>query len=171
MSSSICVTVLAALAALATSGSLSAAEPVKVTGGLLEETTGTDPSVRVFRGVPFAAPPVGSLRWKAPQPVTPWTGVRKADTWGTRCMQAPMFGPPLVSRETEMAEDCLYLNVWTTARADEKRPVLVVFHGGGFAADPRPSRAPTASGSRSRASSWSRPTTGWASSASSRTRS
>ena len=134
MSPCIRVTLLAALAALATSGSLSAAEPVQVTGGLLEETTGTDPSVRVVRGVPFAAPPVGPLRWKAPQPVTPWTGVRKAGTWGTRCMQAPMFGPPLVSRETEMAEDCLYLNVWTTARASEKRPVLVVFHGGGFAA-------------------------------------
>jgi para-nitrobenzyl esterase len=114
---------------------LSAADRVAVTGGTLEGTVGTDPDVRVFRGVPFAAPPVGPLRWKAPQPVAPWAATRKADTWGTRCMQGPMFGQPLVSRDAGMDEDCLYLNVWTTARAaGEKRPVLVVFHGGGFAA-------------------------------------
>ena len=111
-----------------------AADQVKVTGGVLEGAVGTEPSVRVFRGVPFAAPPVGDLRWKAPQPVPAWKGVRKADEWGTRCMQGPMFGP-LRSREKAMGEDCLYLNVWTTAKtAKEKRPVLVVFHGGGFAA-------------------------------------
>ena len=115
-------------------GLLSAADQVKVAGGVIEGTVGTDPSVRVFRGVPFAAPPVGELRWKAPQPVVAWTGVRKADEWGTRCMQGPMFGP-LNTRDKAMGEDCLYLNVWTTARKpDEKRPVLVVFHGGGFAA-------------------------------------
>jgi len=113
---------------------VAASDPVKVTGGVLEGTVGSDPSVRVFRGVPFAAPPVGDLRWKAPQPVVPWKGVRKADEWGTRCMQGAMFGP-LRSREKAMGEDCLYLNVWTTAKAaKEKRPVLVVFHGGGFAA-------------------------------------
>jgi para-nitrobenzyl esterase len=114
---------------------LSAADLVKVTGGMLEGAVGTDPAVRVFRGVPFAAPPVGPLRWRAPQTVAPWTGIRQADTWGTRCMQGTMFGQPLVSREAGMGEDCLYLNLWTTARAaGEKRPVLVVFHGGGFAA-------------------------------------
>ena len=127
-----------ALAALGvcilSAGWLSAADQVTVSGGVLEGTVGTDPSVRVFRGVPFAAPPVGDLRWKAPQPVAAWKGVRKADEWGTRCMQGPMFGP-LRSREKAMGEDCLYLNVWTTAKtAKEKRPVLVVFHGGGFAA-------------------------------------
>lgn len=111
-----------------------AADQVQVTGGLLEGTVGADPSVRAFKGVPFAAPPVGDLRWKAPQPVVPWTGVRKADVWGTRCMQGPMFGP-LNSRESRMREDCLYLNIWTTAKsAQAKQPVLVVFHGGGFAA-------------------------------------
>jgi len=113
---------------------LSATDRVKVTGGVLEGTVGTDPAVRVFRGVPFAAPPVGALRWKEPQPVVPWKGVRKADEWGTRCMQGPMFGP-LRTRDKAMGEDCLYLNVWTTAKsAKEKRPVFFVIHGGGFAA-------------------------------------
>ncbi len=122
-----------AAAVLAGTVSLLAAEPVKVTGGLIEGTTGTDPAVRVYRGIPFAAPPVGPLRWKAPQPVTPWTGVRKADAWGTRCMQSAMWGTPLVTRDAGMGEDCLYLNVWTTARPGEKQPVLFVIHGGGFA--------------------------------------
>ena len=122
-------------AALALGASLAAAEAVTVTGGSIEGTTGTDPAVRVFRGVPYAAPPVGALRWRSPQPVVPWTGVRRAEAWGTRCMQAPMFGMPFVSREKEMGEDCLYLNVWSAARsAGEKRPVLIVLHGGGFAA-------------------------------------
>jgi para-nitrobenzyl esterase len=111
-----------------------AADLVRVTGGVIQGTVGTDPSVRVFKGVPFAAPPVGDLRWKAPQPVVAWEGVRQASEWGTRCMQGPMFGP-LHSRETRMGEDCLYLNVWTTAKSPQaKQPVLVVLHGGGFAA-------------------------------------
>lgn len=126
------VVAVCASAALPAAGR--AADLVRVTGGVLEGTVGTDPSVRVFKGAPFAAPPVGDLRWKAPQPVVAWAGVRKSDEWGTRCMQGPMFGP-LHSRETRMGEDCLYLNVWTTAKtAKDKQPVLVVFHGGGFAA-------------------------------------
>jgi para-nitrobenzyl esterase len=126
------LTVFAAASIL--SAMVAASDQVTVGGGILEGTVGADPSVRVFKGVPFAAPPVGDLRWRAPQPVPSWKGVRKADEWGTRCMQGPMFGP-LRSREKAMGEDCLYLNVWTTAKtAKEKRPVLVVFHGGGYAA-------------------------------------
>jgi para-nitrobenzyl esterase len=127
-----CLTVFAAAGILPPV--VTASDQVEVVSGFLEGAVGSDPAVRVFRGVPFAAPPVGDLRWKAPEPVAAWKGVRKADEWGTRCMQGPMFGP-LRSREKAMGEDCLYLNVWTTAKsAKEKQPVLVVFHGGGFAA-------------------------------------
>jgi len=119
---------------VACASSARAADTVKIDSGVLEGTVGTDPSVRVFKGVPFAAPPVGDARWKEPQPVAAWAGVRKADEWGTRCMQGPTFGP-LHTRDKQMGEDCLYLNVWTTAKsAKARQPVLLMFHGGGFAA-------------------------------------
>ena len=114
---------------------LLAADRVAVTGGMIEGTRLADSPVRLFRGVPFAAAPIGELRWRAPQPVEPWDGVRKADTWGTRCTQGDMFGGPITTRDETMGEDCLYLNVWAPANTSGKAlPVLVVFHGGGFAA-------------------------------------
>ncbi|MEO6925207.1 MAG: carboxylesterase family protein [Rhodanobacter sp.] len=86
-----------------------------------------------FQGIPYAAPPVGALRWKPPQPVKPWSGVREARRFGSRCMQLPLFGD-MVFRSEGMSEDCLYLNVWKPAHASNKLPVLVYFFGGGFVA-------------------------------------
>ena len=99
---------------------------------------------RIFRGIPFAAPPVSELRWKAPQPVATWEGVRPAAQFGPRCMQLPIFGD-MDFRANGTSEDCLYLNVWTPAKSRRERlPVLVYFYGGGFPAATAPSRATTA---------------------------
>jgi para-nitrobenzyl esterase len=111
-----------------------AADRVKVDGGTLEGTLNAGSSVRIFKGVPFAAPPIGNLRWQAPQPVGRWSGVRKADEFGNRCEQGRVFGD-MIFRDPGMSEDCLYLTVWTPAKPAAKRlPVYVWFYGGGFAA-------------------------------------
>src|SRR5271155_5473452 len=87
--------------------------------------------LHIYKGVPFAAPPVGDLRWRPPAPVTPWTGTRKAEAFAPACMQTgvsmPGETPPSVS------EDCLYLNIWTPAKtAQERLPVIVWIYGGGY---------------------------------------
>ena len=106
---------------------------VKTTNGTLAGTVGKN-GVRSFKGIPFAAPPVGDLRWKEPQPVANWTGIKKADHFGPRAMQAPIFGD-MNFRSDGVSENCLYLNVWTPAKsANDKLPVLVYFYGGGFVA-------------------------------------
>jgi para-nitrobenzyl esterase len=114
--------------------SANAADLVQVDSGMLEGMAAADPSIRLFKGVPYAQPPVGELRWKEPQPLKAWEGVRKATEWGNRCAQGQMFSD-IYSRETGSSEDCLYLHIWTPAKSSKakKIPVYVWFHGGGFA--------------------------------------
>ena len=96
--------------------------------GLLEQT-----GVRSFKGIPFAAAPVGNLRWKEPQPAKNWTGVRDAKQFGGTPMQYNIFGD-MIFRSAGVNEDCLFLNVWTPSKNAKALPVLVYFYGGGFVA-------------------------------------
>jgi para-nitrobenzyl esterase len=123
--------IVAVLAAAAASTPTPAAGPaLQIEGGQIADVIPESSGIRVFKGIPYAAPPVGELRWKAPQPVHPWKGTRTTTEWGPRCVQSNRLGDldPLNKR---MDEDCLYLNIWTPAKsADEALPVIVWIHGG-----------------------------------------
>jgi len=113
-------------------------QPVKSADGMLQGTPGKDASVTAFRGVPYATAPIGNLRWRGPQAVQFWAGVRHADKFGNICMQNQLkpgsfYQVEFYESPEPMSEDCLYLNLWTAASsAAEKRPVMVWLHGGGF---------------------------------------
>jgi para-nitrobenzyl esterase len=110
-------------------------DPVRVEQGLLVGTTGKSLDVHVYRGIPFAAPPVGQLRWKEPQPVASWQGVRQAKEFSHACWQTPYPASASIYQSVlpPLDEDCLYLNIWTTAKSRQDRlPVMVWIHGGGF---------------------------------------
>jgi para-nitrobenzyl esterase len=129
---SLAVIVLSLATAILTSAA--ASDPVRLDTGLVSGVSGTSPDVRVYKGIPFAAPPVGNLRWHSPQPAAHWEGVRNADQFGTMCMQAAFGGrggaPAAAPR---VSEDCLYLNVWTAAKsAGDRHPVIFWLHPGGF---------------------------------------
>ena len=133
--------ILAALALVA--ASCSSEQPVlKVDGGYLQGIASAAKGVTVFKGIPYAAPPVGELRWQMPQPVVPWSGVKTADTFGPIPWQKDLSEMTLYGKEfysdgmPEMSEDCLYLNVWaptgTLGKKDSKLPVALWIHGGAF---------------------------------------
>jgi para-nitrobenzyl esterase len=134
---------------IATAAFASINDPVKLDTGMISGATGTSPGVRVYKGIPFAAPPVGDLRWRAPQAAAKWEGTRKADQFGPMCMQGAAGGgrgapkdpakgsakgaPKGNAPTAAMSEDCLYLNVWTAAASpNDKRPVMVWLHPGGY---------------------------------------
>jgi para-nitrobenzyl esterase len=103
---------------------------VATTGGKLEGSY--EDNLYVFKGIPYAAPPVGVLRWMPPQPVKPWDGVRPAKKYGAIPPQNEMLGGIITAIAQVKDEDCLYLNIWTSGLDDAKRPVMVWIHGGAF---------------------------------------
>jgi para-nitrobenzyl esterase len=111
-------------------------QPVKVKGGLISGNASSDSSIAVFKGIPYAAPPVSDLRWRAPRPPAPWQGIRKTDQFSASCVQNIVTERKPWTFEFmthgDISEDCLYLNIWTPAKsAGERRPVLFWMYGGG----------------------------------------
>ncbi len=119
------------MAVIATAATQSIDKILEIDAGTIEGAVSGD--VLSFKGIPYAAPPVGALRWRAPQPVTPWRGIRAATAYGRDCMQKPIPGDAAASGG-EFGEDCLFVNVWrpTATKPAARLPVFVWIHGGGF---------------------------------------
>src|SRR5208282_1806545 len=112
-------------------------QPILTASGPVSGAPGADGTVVAFKGIPYAAPPVGELRWRAPEPPVSWTAMRKADQFSASCIQNIVAERKPWTREfmahNGTSEDCLYLNVWTPARsAGEKLPVYFWIYGGGY---------------------------------------
>jgi para-nitrobenzyl esterase len=123
------------LLAVSTGAAAAIPEQVRIDTGLLKSAVSASHDVRLFAGIPFAAPPTGENRWRAPQPVASWDGIHDATAFAPRCMQGGFGGPPggNAPPPPPTSEDCLYLNVWTAAESgDAKQPVMVWIYGGGF---------------------------------------
>ena len=125
---------LVAGAAIAKAGARAVNNVVKTDSGSISGAElGEDKGVRVYKGVPFAAPPVGNLRWKPPQAVKSWTGVRECTAFSPACPQIDLLERLYGQKIGPMSEDCLYLNVWTPAKKNSDRlPVMVWIHGGSY---------------------------------------
>lgn len=113
------------------------ATPIRIETGMIAGVTDAASGITSYKGVPFAAPPVGPLRWKTPQATQPWQGVKKCDTYGASPMQGKpvpfgVYTPEFLIAEKPISEDCLYLNVWTKAHKGDKKAVFVWIYGGGF---------------------------------------
>jgi para-nitrobenzyl esterase len=109
-------------------------QTIAISDGLIAEVSPDSLGVRCFKGVPYAAAPVGPLRWRPPAPVDPWTGVREALKFGPSAPQGAVFDD-IVLGSNDISEDCLYLNIWTATSAvarGERLPVMFWIHGGGF---------------------------------------
>jgi para-nitrobenzyl esterase len=109
-------------------------DTVKTASGTVGADQESTAAMRVFKAIPYAAPPLGVLRWQAPQPARSWTGTRKTTDFAPACMQnlGTNLTSLLYTSSSSVSEDCLYLNVWTAAAGEaDKRPVMVLLHGGG----------------------------------------